>query len=64
MPLVADVVERRPRAEREAGEDRQLVRRIDAVDVEARIGLGIAQRLRFGEHLGEVAALGLHLATG
>ena len=56
-----DVGERRARAERDAGEDRQLVRGIDAVDVEARVGLGKAQRLRLGQHLGEVAALGLHL---
>ena len=61
MPCVATLVERRPRAESERRQDRKLVRRIDAVDVERRVGLGIAQRLRLGEHLGEVAALRLHL---
>ena len=42
-------------AEREARQDRQLVRGVDAVDVEARIGLGIAELLRLGQHLGEFA---------
>src|SRR3546814_6052852 len=41
-------------AERQRREDRQLVRRVDAVDVEAGIGLGIAEPLRLGEHAGEV----------
>ena len=43
-------------AERDAGEDRQLVGGVDAVDVEARIGLGIAQLLRLRQHVGELAA--------
>ena len=30
---------------------------VDAVDVEARIGLGIAELLRLGQHVGELAAL-------
>ncbi len=30
--------------------------RVDAVDVEARVGLGVAQRLRLGQDVGEVAA--------
>ena len=47
-------------AEGDAGEDRQLVRGIDAVDVEARIGLGVAELLRLGEHLGELAAALAH----
>ena len=44
-----------PRAEGKAGEDRQLVRRVDAVDVEAGIGLGIAEALRLGQHVVEAA---------
>ena len=40
-------------AEGEARQDRQLVRGIDAVDVEARISLGITELLRLGQHLGE-----------
>ena len=43
------------------GEDRQLVRGIDAVDVERRIGFGVAQLLRIGEHFGELAAALAHL---
>src|SRR3546814_20705344 len=39
------------RAERETGEDRQLVRGIDAVDVEGRVGLGVAELLRLGQHV-------------
>ena len=42
-------------AEREARQDRQLVGGVDPVDVEARIGLGIAELLRLGQHLGEFA---------
>ena len=56
-----DIVKRRLRAEGDRGEDRQLVRGIDAVDVEAGIRLRISQRLCLGEHLGKVAALRLHL---
>ncbi len=32
--------------------DRGLVRRVHALDVEGRVGLGITQALRFGEHGG------------
>ncbi len=45
-----------PRAERDRGEDRELVRGVDPFDVEGRIGLGIAERLRLLEHVGEIAA--------
>ncbi len=48
-----DRVEIHRRAEGEAGQDGQLVRGVDAVHVEARIGLGIAHLLRVGEHVGE-----------
>ena len=35
------------RAEGDAGQDGELVRRVEPVDVEARIGLGVAELLRF-----------------
>ena len=54
-------VERDRPAERQRRQDRQLVRRIDAVDVERRIGLGVAELLRVGEHLGEFAPALAHL---
>ena len=40
-------------AETDTRQDRQLVRGIDTVDVEARIGFGIAELLRFRQDLGE-----------
>ncbi len=57
----SDIGKGRPGAEGEAGEDRQLVRGVDAVDVEAGIGLSEAQRLRLGEHFGKIASLRFHL---
>src|SRR6266478_889896 len=39
--------------EPDARQDGELVRRIDAVDVKARIGFGIAELLRLGEHFGK-----------
>ncbi len=39
-------------AKAEARQDRELVRGVDAVDIEARIGLGVAELLRLGQHLG------------
>ncbi len=42
-------------AKADARQDRELVGGVDAVDVEARIGLGIAELLRLGQHLGEFA---------
>ena len=48
-------------AEHDAGEDRELVRGIDPVDVGGRVGLRITQLLRLLEHGGEVPRLaGLH----
>ncbi len=41
--------------------DGQLVRGIHAFDVEGRIGLGVAQRLRLRQHGGEVQSLVAHL---
>ena len=40
-------------AERDAGENGKLVRRVDAIDIEGRIGFGIAEALRIREHVGE-----------
>ncbi len=45
-----------PGAERGTGQHRELVRGIDAVHVEAGIGLGVARRLRLGQHDVELAA--------
>jgi hypothetical protein len=42
------------------GEQRELLRRVDAADVEGRIGLGVAEPLRRLEHLGVGRVLGLH----
>jgi len=41
-------------AEGDAAQNRQLVRGVDAVDVESGIGLGVAEILRLGEDVGEV----------
>src|SRR6516165_1999314 len=40
-------------AKTDAGQNGELVRRVDAVDVKARVCFGITKLLRFGEHLGE-----------
>ena len=48
-------------AEGERRQDRQLVRRVHAVDVEGGIGLGIAEALRVGERLGEFPPALAHL---
>lgn len=48
------------RAESEAGENGKLLRGIVAVDVEGRVGLGIAEALRILEALGKRQALLLH----
>ena len=59
--LDVDLVERHARAERQAGQQGELVRRVEAADVEGRIGLGVALGLRFREHVGELALVLLHL---
>ena len=59
--LDIDLVELQRDAEGDGGQDGQLVSGVDALDVESRIGLGVAQRLRLGQHLREVAALVAHL---
>ena len=47
-------------AEGERGEDRELMRGVEAADVEGRIGLGVAELLRFGEADVERQSFGLH----
>ena len=56
-----DFVEGQRFSERDGSQNRQLVRGIDPFDVEARIGFCVAELLRFGEHVVEVAALVAHL---
>jgi len=46
--------------ERDRGQDGQLVGCINTFYVESRVGLGIAEFLRLGEHVGEVTALVTH----
>ena len=55
-PLVGDVVERDRRVEGEPGEDRHLRRRVGAADVVGRVGLGVAELLRAGQHVLVVGA--------
>ena len=43
-------------AEGERGQDRELVGRVEAVDVEGRIGLGVAELLRGREAIGEASS--------
>src|SRR5579875_3739862 len=47
-------------AEGKRRQDRQLVRRVDSTHVKARIGLGIAELLRLGQHFGELSAALAH----
>ena len=49
-----------PAAERDAGQNRELVRGVDPVDVKRRIGLGKAFRLRLRQDIGKVAPGVLH----
>ena len=60
--LGRDVLEGELGAERHRGEQGELVRGIDAVDVGARIRLGVAQLLRPTQHCVEGLARPLHLA--
>ena len=53
-----------PRAEGERGEDGELVRGVEAADVEGRIGLGVAELLRLGEADVERQPLRSPCATG
>jgi hypothetical protein len=48
------------RAERDAGQNRQLIHRVEAIDIGGRVGFGVAQFLRFGQHVREVAAFARH----
>ena len=54
-------VERHRPAEGERRQDGQLVRRVDAVDVEGGVGLGVAQLLGVGQDFGEFPAAFAHL---
>ena len=47
-----------PDAERERGQNGELVRRVDAFDVERRIGFRIPERLRVGQRLRKVVTRG------
>ena len=60
MPFGEDVRRRDSLAEGQGREDRQLRARVEAVDVGARIGLGVTQSLGLGEHRLERAAVLLH----
>ena len=48
-------------AKRERAQDGELVRGVDALDVEGRVRLRVAERLRLGEHVSKVPALVAHL---
>src|SRR5439155_22724101 len=58
--LDMDAVEIDSAAESDAAQNSQLVRGVDAVDVEPGIGLGIAELLCLGEDVGEVATAIAH----
>ena len=51
-------------AEGETGQDGELLRRIVALDVEGRVGLGIAEALRLLQAVGEGELLLLHARSG
>ena len=55
-----DLVELQRDAKGDRGQDGELVGGINALDVEGRIGLGVAQRLRLGQYFRKVAALLTH----
>ena len=61
MPVPRNVAPVDPGAERQVGQDGQLLRRVAAVDVHRRIGLGIAALLGLGQGAGVVGAVLLHL---
>ncbi|MNS93113.1 hypothetical protein D3C72_1272690 [compost metagenome] len=54
------LVELQRDAESDRSQDGQLVRGIDAFNVESRVGFGVTQRLGFGQHVREGAALLTH----
>ena len=62
--LDVDLLEVELAAEGEARQDGELVRRVEAADVEGRVGLGVAQRLRLGQRVAERAALIGHASSG
>src|SRR5579871_5635759 len=48
-------------AEGNGSQKRELMRRIDPVDIKARIGFGVAEALRFGQDRAEIATCLAHL---
>ena len=58
MPSTSIWSKRELGAEGEARQDGELVRGIEAADVEGRIGLGVAALLRLLQHVAEGAVLG------
>src|SRR5690606_25597885 len=54
---LVDAIELQGHAEGDGGEDAQLVRRVDAFDVEGRVRFRVAEFLGLGEHFTEVAPL-------
>ena len=57
MPVAGNVVPIDAGAERQMGEDRQLLGGVAAVDVQRRVGLGVAQPLGLGDRVGVRRAL-------
>ena len=58
--LAVNGVQRHRRVEGEAGEDSRLLRGVVALDIGRGVGLGVAETLRIGQHIGEVGTLGVH----
>ena len=58
--LAVHRLERHGGVEGEAREDRRLLRGVVALDIGGRVGLGVAEPLRVGEHVAELGALGVH----
>ena len=59
--LGVHALERKRRAERDGGEDRELVRGVDALDVERRVRLRVAETLRLAQDLLERGPAVAHL---
>ena len=60
-PLAIHVARDDPRVERDRGEDRALGRRIEALDIGRRIGLGVPESLRLGQRVLERPSVLRHL---
>jgi len=59
--LAVDVLAGDPSVEGEAGEDRRLGRRVEALDIGRRVGLGITERLGLAHRVGEALPGRVHL---